>query len=96
MFADSGAELKKPVNVVVDPSPVADSLVNVGADPAVAKVIKVDPSAQPSYAPVVVLNLIIPVAPVGLFPVVPTGNLTASVESDKSKSYAGLEVLIPT
>jgi hypothetical protein len=48
LFADSGAELKKPVNVVVDPSPVVDSFVNVGAAPAVAKVMKVDPSEQPS------------------------------------------------
>ena len=66
MFADSGAELKKPANVVVDPSPVVDSFVKVGAEPAIAKSIKVDPSAQPSYFPVVVLNLMIPVAAVGL------------------------------
>ena len=74
------------MNVVVDPSPVADSLVKVGADPAVANSMKVDPSEQPSYFPVVVLNLKIPVAPVGLCPVVPTGNLNASVEPDTSKS----------
>ena len=86
MFADSGAELKNPVKVVVDPSPVVDSLVKVGADPAVAKSIKVDPSAQPSYFPVVVLNLMIPVAPVGLCAVEPTGNLNASVDPDTSKS----------
>ena len=66
MFADSGAELKKPENVVVDPSPVVDSFENVGADPAVANDMNVDPSEQPSYVPVVVLNLMIPVAPVGL------------------------------
>ena len=38
----------------------------------------------------------IPVAAVGLCAVVPTGNLTASVELDASKSYAGDDVLIPT
>mgnify|MGYP006222740131 CR=1 FL=1 len=36
LLALSGAELKKPVNVVVDPSPVVDSFVKVGADPAMA------------------------------------------------------------
>ena len=42
------------------------------------------------------LNLIIPVAPVGLCPVVPLGTLRASVEPDTSRSYAGELVLIPT
>ena len=50
----------------------------------------------PSYFPVCELNLIIPVAPVGLCAVLPTGNLKASVEPDMSKSYAGELVLIPT
>ena len=53
LFADSGAELKKPVNVVVEPSPVVDSFVKVGVSPAVAKSMNVDPSAQSSYFPVV-------------------------------------------
>jgi len=84
LFTDSGAELKNPENAVVDPSPVAVSFVNVGAEPDVANDTKVDPSVQPSYAPVVVLNLITPVAPVGLCPVVPTGNLQAVVSPDQS------------
>ena len=58
--------LKNPVNVVVDPSPVAETLDIVGVSPAVANCTKVDPSVQISYAPVVVLNLITPVAAVGL------------------------------
>ena len=86
LLALSGAELKKPLNVVVDPSPVADSLVNVGADPAIANSTKVDPSVEPSYFPFVLLYLMIPVAAVGLCAVVPTGNLSASVEPDTSKS----------
>ena len=44
LFADSGAELKKPENVVVDPSPVAETLEKVGASPAIAKLTNVDPS----------------------------------------------------
>ena len=43
----AGAELKS-ANVVVDPSPVAETLDIVGVSPAVAKATKVDPSVQPS------------------------------------------------
>ena len=86
MLALSGAELKKPENVVVEPSPVADSFVKVGASPAMAKLINVDPSVHPSYFPVCELNLMIPVAPVGLCAVLPIGNLTASVDPLMSKS----------
>ena len=71
--------LKNPENVVVDPSPVVETFEIVGVSPAVANCTKVDPSVQPSYAPVVELNLIIPVAPVGLCAVVPAGKLSDSV-----------------
>ena len=74
---DAGAELKNPENAVVDPSPVAETFEIVGVSPAVANDMNVDPSAQTSYVPVVLLNLMIPVAPVGLSPVVPIGNLNA-------------------
>ena len=82
----AGAELKS-ANVVVDPSPVADTLDIVGAVPLdVANEMYVDPSVQPSYAPVSLLNLITPVAPVGLCEVLPTGNLQQLVEPPPSNS----------
>ena len=86
LFTFAGAELKKPEKVVVDPSPVVDTLEIVGVSPATANSTKVEPSWQPSYFPNVVLNLMIPVAALGLCAVVPTGTLNASVEPDTSKS----------
>ena len=80
LLAFSGAVLKNPANVVVEPSPVAVSLVKVGALPAVAKLTQVEPSVEPSYIPVCVLNLMIPVAADGLDAVSPCGIVKASVE----------------
>ena len=44
LFTFSGADPKKPENVVVDPSPVAETLEKVGADPAIAMLTNVEPS----------------------------------------------------
>ena len=61
LAADTGVAAKKLVNAEVEPSPVADNLDIAGVVPSVVtKLTHVDPSSDPSYNPVCVLNLITP------------------------------------